>query len=272
MRFAKTLLLASALLLARREPVTAQTANSWNNKACAVVLTYDDALDIDLDNVVPALDSAGFRGTFYLIGASPVVARRLGEWRQAARRGHELGNHALFHPCDGSLPGRSFVKPDHDLHTYTVARAVDEIRANNALLAAIDGKTARTFAYPCGDRQIGGVAFYDQLRPDFVAARGVAPGLQTAAQVSLDNVNCYSINGQPGQYLIDLVKQARQSHTLLVFLFHGVGGGHPLNVDLAAHRQLLRYLKANEKDIWIAPMVEVAQKIKLEQQAASGNK
>ncbi|MBO2010994.1 polysaccharide deacetylase family protein [Hymenobacter negativus] len=272
MSFTKILLLAPALLLAGRLAAFGQTAASWNNKSCAVVLTYDDAIDVDLDNVVPALDSAKFRGTFYIIGSSPVVTKRLGEWRKAAGRGHELGNHALFHPCDGSLPGRSFVQPDHDLHTYTVGRAVDEIRANNTLLAAIDGKTSRTFAYPCGDRLIGGVAFYDQLRPDFVAARGVSPGLQTAAGVNLDNVDCYSINGQNGQYMIDLVKKAQQSHTLLVFLFHGVGGGHSLNVDLAAHRQLLRYLKAQEKDIWVAPMVEVAHKIKVEQQKGAGKK
>jgi sialate O-acetylesterase len=272
MSFIKILLLAPALLLAGRPAAFGQAATSWNGKSCAVVLTYDDAIDADLDNVVPALDSAKFRGTFYLIGSSPVVTKRLAEWRQAAGHGHELGNHALFHPCDGSLPGRSFVQPDHDLHTYTVGRAVDEVRANNTLLAAIDGKATRTFAYPCGDRLIGGVAFYDQLRPDFVAARGISPGLQTAAEVNLDNVDCYSINGQNGQYMIDLAKRAQQSHTLLVFLFHGVGGGHSLNVDLAAHRQLLRYLKAHEKDIWVAPMVEVAEKIKADQQKGAARK
>ncbi|MCI1187680.1 polysaccharide deacetylase family protein [Hymenobacter sp. DH14] len=258
-------------LLAGNSPTIAQTI-SWNNKQCAVVLTYDDAIDVDLDNVVPALDSAKFRGTFYLIGSSPVVTKRLTEWRAAARRGHELGNHALFHPCDGSLPGRSFVQPDHDLHTYTVGRAVDEIRANNTLLAAIDGKTARTFAYPCGDLQIGGVKFYDQLKTDFVAARGVSPGLQTAVQVDLANIDSYMINGESGQYLIDLVKKAQASHTLLVFLFHGVGGGHGLNVALPAHRQLLRYLNAHEKEIWVAPMVEVAEKIRAAQQRGAVGK
>ncbi|MBJ6109228.1 polysaccharide deacetylase family protein [Hymenobacter sp. BT523] len=269
-----TIALALGLLaLAAPATLRAQTTSpAWNNKQCAVVLTYDDAIDVDLDNVVPALDSAKFRGTFYLIGSSPVVTRRLPEWRQAAKRGHELGNHALFHPCDGSLPGRGFVTPDHDLSKYTVGRAVDEVRANNTLLTAIDGKTARTFAYPCGDRQIGGVMFYEQLKNDFVAARGVTPGLKPAAQVALDNVDAYSINGQNGQYLIDLVKQAQASHTLLVFLFHGVGGGHSLNVSLPAHRQLLRYLKAHEKEIWVAPMVEVAQRIKAEQQATGSKK
>jgi len=266
------LLAAATLLLAGPPASRAQATGPWHGKQCAVVLTYDDAIDVDLDNVVPALDSAGLRGTFYLIGSSPVVARRLGEWRRAAQRGHELGNHALFHPCDGSLPGRGFVTPDNDLSKYTVSRAVAEVRANNTLLTAIDGKTARTFAYPCGDRQIGGVYFYEQLRPDFVAARGVTAGLQTATQVDLTNIDSYMINGQPGQYLIDLVKQARQSHTLLVFLFHGVGGGHGLNVSLAAHRQLLRYLQANEKDVWVAPMVEVAAQVKAAQSAASVTK
>jgi peptidoglycan/xylan/chitin deacetylase (PgdA/CDA1 family) len=254
-------------LLAGRLTSQAQAPATWNNKPCAVVLTYDDAIDVDLDNVVPALDSAGLRGTFYLIGSAPAVARRLPEWRRAAARGHELGNHSLMHPCDGSLPGRSFVGPENDLSKYTVKRAVSEIRANNTLLAAIDGKSRRTFAYPCGDRLIGGVDFYEPLKTDFVAARGVLPGLQTAAQVDLINVRCYGINGQDGNYLVDLVKQAQQSHTLLVFLFHGVGGGHGLNVSLAAHRQLVRYLRAHQKEIWVAPMVEVAEKIKASQSA-----
>ncbi|QJX48526.1 polysaccharide deacetylase family protein [Hymenobacter taeanensis] len=260
----KQLIVASVTLMATSVASLAQSqpATTWNNKQCAVVLTYDDAIDVDLDNAVPALDSMKFRGTFYLIGSSPVVAKRLPEWRRAAQRGHELGNHALMHPCDGSLPGRSFVTPDNDLSKYTVSRAVSEIRANNVLLNAIDGKTARTFAYPCGDLQIGGVKFYDQLKNDFVGARGVTGGLQTAAEVDLTNIDSYMINGQTGEQLIDLVKKAQQSHTLLVFLFHGVGGGHGLNVDLKAHRQLLRYLKAHEKDIWVAPMVEVAEKIR----------
>ncbi|SNC63646.1 Peptidoglycan/xylan/chitin deacetylase, PgdA/CDA1 family [Hymenobacter gelipurpurascens] len=272
MRVFRTCALAAAIGLLGHSASLAQTSSLWNNKQCAVVLTYDDAIDVDLDNAIPALDSLKLRGTFYLIGSSPVVAKRLPEWRRAAQRGHELGNHALMHPCDGSLPGRTFVTPDNDLSKYTVSRAVSEIRANNVLLNAIDGKTARTFAYPCGDLQIGGVKFYDQLQNDFVAARGVMGGLQTAAQVDLTNIDSYMINGQSGDYLIDLVKQAQQSHTLVVFLFHGVGGGHGLNVDLKAHRQLLRYLKAHEKDIWVAPMVEVAEKIKSAQASSAAGK
>jgi peptidoglycan/xylan/chitin deacetylase (PgdA/CDA1 family) len=258
----KKIFLIAAALVGSFTATFAQNSKVWNNKQCAVVLTYDDAIDIDIDNVLPALDSLNLKGTFYLIGSSPVIGKRLDAWRLAAKHGHELGNHALFHPCDGSLPGRSFVAPDHDLSKYTVNRAVDEIRINNVLLKAIDGKDKRTFAYPCGDLKIGNDFFYDKLRNDFVAARGVGAGLQSPGEVNLDNIDCYMIMNQTADYMINLVKKAQQSHTLLVFLFHGVGGGHSINVDLKEHSKLLHYLKENEKNIWIAPMVDVAQNIK----------
>jgi sialate O-acetylesterase len=252
----KYLILFSLIILVL--PARAQDKALWNNKQCAVVLTYDDAVDIDLDNVIPALDSLKLKGTFYLIGSSPVVTNRMEAWRKAALHGHELGNHSLYHPCDGSLPGRGFVTAETDLSKYTVERAVKEIKATNTLLKAIDGKTNRTFAFPCGDLKIGDKYFYDNLKNDFAGARGVSPGLQTAKEVNLDNIDSYMINGQSADYMINLVKQAMASHTLLVFLFHGVGGGHNINVSLNAHSKLIHYLKQHEKDIWIAPMVDVA--------------
>ena len=249
------------ILLTATLIVNAQSAQVWKNKQATVVLTYDDAIDVDLDNAIPVLDSLKLKATFYLIGSSPIVTKRMDEWRKIAKNGHELGNHTLYHPCDGSRPGRTFVTPETDLSKYTVARAVSESLINNTLLKAIDGKDKRTFAYPCGDLTVGGEFFYNGLRNDFAGARGVGAGLTTIDQVKLDNINCYSINGQKADYMINLVKEAMQTHTLVVFLFHGVGGGHNLNVDLNEHSKLLHFLKQNEKDLWIAPMVDVADHI-----------
>lgn len=243
----------------------AQTARTWNGKQAAVSLTYDDAIDIDLDNVAPALDSLGLKGTFYIIGSSPAVSRRINEWRKLAAKGHELGNHTSFHPCDGSLPGRSFVRPDNDLSKYTLTRMTGETRFTNTLLNSIDGKTERTFAFPCGDKKIGNDYYYDAVKTDFIAARGVRGGLQKIDSVDLSDINCYSINGQDAEYMINLVKKAKESHTLVVFLFHGVGGGHNLNVDLNEHSKLLHYLKSQEKEIWVAPMIDVAKFIRQKQ-------
>ncbi|MGN6615985.1 MAG: polysaccharide deacetylase family protein [Ilyomonas sp.] len=241
--------------------VIAQTATTWNGKSCAVVLTYDDGLNVDLTNVVPALDSVGLKGTFYISDYFDGLKDQIFKWRKAAAEGHELGNHTVWHPCEGGKPGREFVKPDVDLNNYTVARMVKEIKTMNNILKAIDGKTERTFAYPCGDMKIHDTAYLNGMKNDFIAARGVTPEMQTIDKVNLMNVDCYGINGETGEQLINLVKQAMSSHTLLVFLFHGVGGEHSLNVSLEAHSALLHFLQQRENNIWIAPMIDVAKYI-----------
>ena len=106
----------------------------------------------------------------------------------------------------------------------------------------------------------------DGLKNDFIAARGVASEMLPIDKVDLYNIGCYTINGQTGSQLIDLVKQAMSTHTLLVFLFHGVGGEHSLNVSLEAHSQLLHFLQQNENNIWVAPMIDVSKYIKQYQQ------
>lgn len=248
------------MLVALIYPVkTHAQKDSWNGKKCAVVLTYDDALNVHLDKVIPALDKYNFKGTFYLIGSSPVVANRMAAWRKAAKNGHELGNHTLTHPCDGSGPGREWVSREADLSTYSLERTVNEIRVTNTLLNAIDGKTKRTFAYPCGDRTVHDTLYYNYVKNDFVAARGVNSGLVPLKGADMANLEIVGASDVTGEQMIAEVQKAEKEGKLIIFLFHGVGGEHPLNVDEAEHQKLLDYLKSKEKDIWIAPLVNVAE-------------
>jgi len=246
----------------------AQNNKPWKGKSCAVVLTYDDGLDVHITNALPVLDSLGLRATFYIADYMNRFYAQMRSWRAAAGKGHELGNHTKYHPCMGGLPGREFVKRETDLRYYTVQRMDDEILAMNIDLEGIDGRTQRTFAYPCGDTKIHDTAYIDPLKKQFIAARGIIPSMPTIDEVDLYNVSCYGVNNQSGDEMIAWVKEAQAKQGLLVILFHGVGGGHSINVSLPAHSQLLHYLKANEKDIWIAPMVEVAEFIKKKQTKA----
>ncbi|MDQ6815010.1 MAG: polysaccharide deacetylase family protein [Bacteroidota bacterium] len=241
-----------------------QSRRIWQNKKCAVALTYDDALDVDLDNAIPALDSVGLKGSFYLSGYSGALSKRINDWQAIAKNGHELGNHTLYHPCTGG-PGRGFVTADYDLSKYSIRRITDEMRMTNTLLTAIDGKSKRTFAYPCGDVKIGDSLYISPMKNEFVAARGTRSEMSKIRDVDLYNINCFVINGETGEQLIALVKKAMETNSLLVFLFHGVGGGHSLNVSLPAHRQLLQFLKQNQKDIWVAPMIDIAEYVKTHQ-------
>ena len=72
-----------------------------DGKKAAVVFTYDDGLDCHLDVAVPQLDEFGFKGTFFCTGNSKSLFNRMEEWREITQKGHELGNHTLFHPCNG---------------------------------------------------------------------------------------------------------------------------------------------------------------------------
>jgi peptidoglycan-N-acetylglucosamine deacetylase len=250
----------------------AQDNSNWKNKKCAVVLTYDDGLNVHLDNVIPLLDSLGLKGTFYIPCSFKSFRNRVDEWKKAAKNGHELGNHTLFHPCDGKQKDREWVNKDYDLNNYSVERITDEILMNNFLLNMLDGKKKRTFAYTCGDMKAGGISFIDKIKENFIAARGVEGKMQKITDIDLYNIGSFMINGNTGTEMIDLVKKAMDNEYLLVFLFHGVGGEHGLNVSLDAHRELLYFLKQNEKSIWVAPLEEVAEFIKLNKNLKSENK
>jgi peptidoglycan-N-acetylglucosamine deacetylase len=236
----------------------AQTSNPWKGKKCAVVLTYDDGLDVHLTNAIPALDSLGLKATFYIANYNGKLQSQIAGWRAAAAKGHELANHTIFHPCEGGRAGREFVSADYDLNNYSMRRITNEIRAMNAMLFAIDGKTNRTFAFPCGDNKVHDTAYIDSLHKEFTAARGVVGTIPTIDKVNLYDFPAYGVFNHSGEAMIQWVKEAEAKRGLLEILFHGVGGEHDLNVSLAAHSQLLHYLKQHEKDIWVAPLVEVA--------------
>jgi GH35 family endo-1,4-beta-xylanase len=239
----------------------AQFNNPWRGKKATVVITYDDAIDQQLDNAVPLLDSLGLKSTFYITGYSVSMQQRLNDWKNLAVRGHELGNHTMYHPCTGGT-GREWVKPEFDLANYTIPRIVNEIKATNLLLQSMDGKINRTFAFTCGDTKVNDSSFASLIKNDFVALRGVKGRLQQIGQVDLSDVSCYVVNHHTAAQMIAWVNEAVKTNSLLVILFHGVGGGNSLDVSLEDHRAFLRYLKENEKDLWVAPMVEVAQQVK----------
>ena len=236
-----------------------QQKAAWNGKKCAVILTYDDAISQQLDNAVPTLDSLKLKATFYI--TAYFGRDRMNDWKKVAEKGYELGNHTLFHPCVGGK-GREWVKPEYDLNNYTVQRMVDETRMTNVFLHELDGKTKRTFAFTCGDMKIHDTSFIELMKNDFVAARAVRSQMHTIDKVDLLNVDCYMVNSNTADQMIEWVKKAEETNSLLVILFHGVGGGNSLNVAVPEHSKFLHYLKKNQKDIWIPTMIEAAEYIK----------
>ncbi len=233
----------------------------WNGKKCAVVLTYDDAINEHLDNAIPVLDSLGLKATFYITAFSNSLQTRLIDWKKIATKGHELGNHTLYHPCNGGV-GREWVNEEQDLKKYSIKRMENETRMTNVFLKALDGKTKRTFAFTCGDMQIGDSSFINGMKNDFVAARAVRNQMHKIDSIDLYNIDCYMVNNNSYAEMKKWVDDAMNSNSLLVILFHGVGGGNGLNVSIENHKKILNYIKQKEKEIFVAPMLTIAEHIK----------
>ncbi len=256
-----TLILAcvNSGLRAQEDPGSSFT---WpNGKKAAVVLTYDDGLDCHLDVAAPALERHGFRGTFYVTGKSPSLYSRTNDWRAMAARGHELGNHTLFHPCHGST--YDWVLPEYDLDSYTLERLLSELYAANSLLKAVDGREERSFAYTCTNHSIQGVSFVDQIRDMFPSARGGGNMPASIAEIDTHYVPSWMVEDPSGEELIEYVEGALKKGSLAVLMFHSVGGGY-LNVSREAHEDLLLYLEGQGEVLWVDTFQEVMQHVSLE--------
>jgi hypothetical protein len=120
---------------------------AWpDGRQAAVALTYDDAAPSQLDVAIPQLDAAGLKATFFLT-ARNMNLESLARWRAIAAEGYELGNRTIFHPCARGM----FTMPSqYNDENYSVETMLNEIGVMNMFLFAIDGRSERTYASPCG--------------------------------------------------------------------------------------------------------------------------
>lgn len=246
---------------------------TWpEGRKAAVSLAYDDALESQLDNAVPALQRHGLKGTFYIVPGREGLQSRLEEWRALAGLGHELGNHSLSHPCSGHGPGREWVQPLHDLDRKTVAQVREEVELADVFLRALDGREGpRTYTAPCGDSRVSDGNYIDAIADRFVGIKLVG-GDVVPDMWKLDPaaVPAAAPSDVTGAQLIALVEEAGRKGTMVGFTFHGIGGDY-LSVSSQAHEELLAFLAAHRDRYWTATFLEQMQWVRA-QQAAAGAK
>jgi len=186
-------------------------------------------------------------------------------WRDVAARGHELGNHTLFHPCRSEPPNeRPLQDIGYNLCHYTERRFRDEIGLANWILTQVDGRSERTYANTCHHNSIGMGANLQSLEPIladyFVAARGeLTNQMIDITRVNYMNLGTIGADGRSFESLKDEITAAVEAGNWVIYTMHGVGDGtHRLFIDADEHWRLVEWLGANRQRIWTAPMLEVA--------------
>jgi peptidoglycan/xylan/chitin deacetylase (PgdA/CDA1 family) len=220
-----------------------------HHKKAVIVLTYDDALMSQLDTAVPQLKHAGFKATFFLTSDLDYIT--LPRWRKLAKEGFELGNHTAFHPCPRS--------PDNPVSSdnYTAFQMLTEIEVMNRFLYAMDGRTNRTYAYPCAETTVAGKDYVDTLRRTGLVQYARIGGDMTSVITDFSHLDLLRVpavgleDHTDGDSLVAFVKKVRDAGGMGVFMFHGIGGDY-ITTSSEAHRDLLDFLRKNKKDIWVA--------------------
>jgi peptidoglycan/xylan/chitin deacetylase (PgdA/CDA1 family) len=227
----------------------AQDKPQWpDHKKSAIILTYDDALPSQLKVAVPQLNAAGLKATFFL--TSDIDSTSIPKWRALSKKGFELGNHTVFHPCAGIDDNP--VPSDH----YTAYQIIREIEVMDRFLFAVDGKSKRTFAYPCAETTVGGRDYVDSLRKytlvKYARAGGDSKGMITDFK-HLDpfRVPSYGLEGgETGAQLIAFVKKVQKSGGMGIVMIHGVGGDY-ITISAEVHHELVQYLEKHHNEIWM---------------------
>ena len=258
---------ACALALGRR--ATAQPAFEWPGGArAAVSLTYDDGLNSQLDHAVPELDRRGFKATFFLTAENVREGRRLAEWEQVARHGHEVANHTVNHPC-----ALQRMQPERF--------ELGEIDAMESYLDANFGSARpRTYAYPCGYLGIGGgdrrerFARYRQIleRDGVVAARTTTGAPNRPAEAVADRFNLHAfeptgeadITAPARRYLTHAASQGAWA----ILVFHDILPRWETEGDasIGVHRAILQLVA--DSGFWVAPMGQVFEHLQAHHPAA----
>ena len=230
----------------------AQKHITWpGHKKAVIVLTYDDALKSQLDVAIPQLDSSRLTATFFLTGY--INSESIPRWRKVSLKGFELANHTLYHPCLSDVVKSN---PANASENYSVYAIIREIAMMNNFLFAIDGKTTRTFAYPCTETKVGGISYVDSLKKSGLVKYARIGGDENAVVTDFERLDPLLVPawgvtpGRTGKELIAFVKKVEESGGLGVFMFHGIGGDY-LTTPAAAHNELVAYLQKHSDEIWV---------------------
>jgi peptidoglycan/xylan/chitin deacetylase (PgdA/CDA1 family) len=242
------LVLGAIVLASAGSAQTSGRAGRWpGQRLAAIALTYDDALGSQLEVAIPQLDAAGLKGTFFLTGRE--VKQNVLRWRAAATKGHELANHTINHPC---ARGTYDMPEQYTSEAYSVDVLMTEITVMNGFLQALDGKAAHSLATPCEQNLAGGQDYLAPLQKlpaaSYIRDHRTMPG----------SIMYMSFANSSGADMIQWAEKVRTAGAAGVVVFHGVGGDY-LNVSADAHKQLVEYLKAHDREIWTATFSDVMQ-------------
>jgi len=207
------------------------------------------------------LNEHGLKATFYVNPKGDDWRDKLAPWREAAKMGHEVGNHTVNHPCSRNFSG----SPTGGLESMTLADIEADIaEAERRLKEAIPEQKTHTFCYPCYNDHVGvggsRQSYVPVIARYFPAARGKGEVANHPLACDLHYLSSWPVERMSGAELVGLSEQSAAQGRWGILTFHGIHQGH-LSVADVDLRELCGFLARNRERIWVATVAEVAERI-----------
>jgi hypothetical protein len=197
---------------------------------------------------------------------------RIPDWKAAAGRGHEIGNHTMTHPCSGNFTWSR----DRALEDFTPERMKKEFAdADDVILRAV-GVTPRTFAYPCGQAFIrrgeATSSYVPLVAEHFLAGRGFRSEFVNSPEYcDLANLGGVDSDAFTLDRYMAWVDRALAEGGWVIFCGHDIGVAAAFQVSVAGELdQLCRRLKEPATGVWIDTVAAVADWIATQRRTTKG--
>jgi oligosaccharide reducing-end xylanase len=233
-------------VLTKASVVSPYEVGTWSGFCSAAVsYTFDDNCSNQLAIAIPALNTYGFKGTFFLVtNWSP----NWSAWKSAASNYHEMASHTASHPTMSSL---------------TTAQQTTEITNSINAINSNIGKKPISLAWPgCA---VGNTTLAQQY---FVGARGCSGVIESSTPGNFMNISSI-ICGSLGSVKTNADFQSRansaaNSKGWVVFLIHGLDNANDgySPTSSTEFKNSLSFFNSNRSKFWFSSFGGVCRYIK----------
>lgn len=203
-----------------------------DDKACAISYTFDDGLKEHYTLVAPEMEKHGFRGTFWVNGATinedALKDTSRMSWRnlkEMAVNGHEISNHGWSHK---------------NMNRLTIEEMKREIEMNDSAIFFHTGILPRTFCYPYNAKNDSALAVASANRID-------------------TRTRQFSIGGKSTMENLEMkVAELLEKKEWGITMTHGITHGYDHFSSDNIFWDHLKKVKDQEERIWVGTFQEVA--------------
>lgn len=226
-------------------------------KKMALSLTFDDARLSQIDNGIPLFDKFNVKATFYVSRNN--MLQRLEGWKKAVKNGHDIGNHALLHPCtiNYGWPQEAALE-NYDLH-----RMLAELDSATLVINDLLGIKPYSFAYPCGQTFVGKGVNLKSYIP--IVASMFESGRLWLSEGPNDPVFCdmaqltgMELDGKSFDQIRTLIETAAKKGSWLILAGHEINNGGYQTSLLSTIEAICRYAADPANGIWLDNVHNIA--------------